>query len=1717
MDNGQIPPVPSIPLKITTQDRNIPQYRQAKSAPSSPRRARRVPPVPSEDVPDLKVSLERLNTKKVSDSVNRNLRTATSASTISSVRGQNFTVGNISNGLIYLRPVVRPPHEKHILLHPTTPPNSAEERPGQLWENERTLPEVQRENRRENRHRPSSPPRTPPRQKHRHVDSSDFYMKTSPPVPTRSQHHRAYSFSTATGRSTPTAPDFEGYRVVIDRVETQRPKTAGPEPPFDGLHVKIPHYTLGSPHFSPHGTPFLHGSSSVLSSSLLLPSTKGELGSTSNSQITEFKWFSPGDERSKMSSSPIPLLPDRENSPFASPPPSMPSPIRQIPTPNAITPQIFDTLSFPPYSEHPSVVKYDARNKQILAATPPRIIAQITSATFLDYQLLSDFFLTYRLFMTPSDLVAYLITRLRWAIDRHDDIGRVVRVRTFVAIRHWLLNYFGDDFVPSLSLRQKFVSALNELAVSVIGVGSESDLKIIGELKKCWRRTCALYWDDHKLSQDLSTSINMEIFPGGPPGLRSEEVPEPAPEEAYPFRPSTSLHLPRVPLEFGSSGSLDGIGTDPTLWQFSDTKPLNKKKSAKQLAEKFLHKASSDASIHSTSKAPKKAIPTSFPPHAAKTSPNATSSLLTQIPTGSTRPKSNAHKRSGSFSDALRDHRQPLPLQNSLARSTHILMAFPYAGSSLVRGTLLPPTPANVEVIAPSTPVPDGNIYLSSGTSLSSSSSGVHEQYDSPHHHNKLGLGGPGMKKFLDGLKKALIGKAPNGYGHNHGGIYSPVPISKQGSGSNISESDSMARYLDENYIRHSLSAGSRIDGRSRAASVGDGRLARVDLLGAGVVDAFQRVCREEGISDDMSSENHGPIQNRSYKSRPPLRRATIDTAIGESVQSDYDEMSTVGDYALTPQTRRRGNTLRTGGLRPTVLTPMGERGETPIPPCADDNSNNSVQVIITSDGLSSPAALSSSTVGSGTSSEHGQAKETPKASILPMFADDNLFGRRSEHSYMSSHLQPRSRRHSESSHVSNYEDFSDTSSLAGKPNDDDDLQPQNNRLLRRMPGGLLRKAETVADLEIPIRPKSVGTFSTFSQSASIYSFNAPPQPNTTSFGNAPSDTRTQKLAAGVVSLGAVAKGGGVHFLPEEDEQKPTAPDTPTTAKELFEQGVMKLAALLDTESDDGGIEVALMKLEGRYDRRASKAMDVSSRPTSDAKPLDGHRSTTHVSEHLSDTSEYERPTTIVGTRKSFVGDKSLHQPENKPDGEDHGNAQHLRLKRRHKGVVDQVPLETPSALNSDNNSFGFPLGEEAADEIKPIITQFRFPGPKSQAQDGKPHPPRKSSMLKPKQSKEEHTRRISFDESDNDSELSSEISFEMVSHNHSHNRSASFKFPRPTVIGELGISSHPLRHPPSPPLTLEQALGINPDGTTGFYSQRLGTPDHTWKGYRKSPLGENNPRQRNMTRDSIPVLQSPSIHLPFILAYDSQLLAKQFTLIEKDALNEIDWKELVELRWKQTSTSVRDWVEFLKSRNVRGVEVIIARFNLMWKWAMSEIVMTRDIDERARTIVKLIHIAAHARKLQNFATMYQITAALLTSNIARLRRTWKLVSGPDMETFKQLEALIQPVRNFHNLRAEMDKVTGETGCIPFVGLFTHDLIYNAQRPSHLPGGPDGELLVNFEKHRMTASIIKRLLRLTEASHKYDFKPVDGVCERCLWIASLTDDEIKGLSMNLEL
>ena len=102
----------------------------------------------------------------------------------------------------------------------------------------------------------------------------------------------------------------------------------------------------------------------------------------------------------------------------------------------------------------------------LLAATIERWIAQLTSE--LNYDELLVFFMTYRSYIGPVDLCHLLICRFHWAlgqhISQHDEmVRRIVRVRTFVAMRYWLLTFFEVDFIPNRELRLLLAGWLNAL------------------------------------------------------------------------------------------------------------------------------------------------------------------------------------------------------------------------------------------------------------------------------------------------------------------------------------------------------------------------------------------------------------------------------------------------------------------------------------------------------------------------------------------------------------------------------------------------------------------------------------------------------------------------------------------------------------------------------------------------------------------------------------------------------------------------------------------------------------------------------------------------------------------------------------------------------------------------------------------------------------------------------------------------------------------------------------------------------------------------------------------------------------------------------------------------------------------------------------------------------------------------------------------------------
>ncbi|CAJ2503372.1 Uu.00g107660.m01.CDS01 [Anthostomella pinea] len=70
-----------------------------------------------------------------------------------------------------------------------------------------------------------------------------------------------------------------------------------------------------------------------------------------------------------------------------------------------------------------------------------------------------------------------------------------------------------------------------------------------------------------------------------------------------------------------------------------------------------------------------------------------------------------------------------------------------------------------------------------------------------------------------------------------------------------------------------------------------------------------------------------------------------------------------------------------------------------------------------------------------------------------------------------------------------------------------------------------------------------------------------------------------------------------------------------------------------------------------------------------------------------------------------------------------------------------------------------------------------------------------------------------------------------------------------------------------------------------------------------------------------------------------------------------------------------------LDTNDSTGIDIVVARFHLVVKWVVSEMMLTDAPSERARCITKFIHIATDCHRLRNYAPIYQITLASLSAD----------------------------------------------------------------------------------------------------------------------------------------
>ena len=1379
--------------------------------------------------------------------------------------------------------------------------------------------------------------------------------------------------------------DPGAYKVVIKHGIAQ------PDPREDprsgALDVQIPHYRLGTPRFSTRGTPFLNStiySRNSAATDLDLP----------NPPTQEFESFRP-----LPTDPPILTHPDNLHNKALPPTPvSKGVPIRMPITTIApvfhqarepIGPAIYDAIAARP--DDPAIVRYAMSNREISAASPARLITQITSKNFLDYELLSDFFLTVRAYLSTNDLLEYLLARFQWAIDRLDDDGRVIRVRAFAAIRHWILNYFSYDFLMDRALRVKFCDRLNLLTRHVRAGGHEaSDLKLIIDLKKCWNGRCNTFWDH--TSDEAEVRVEVDIKPGGVIGSRDSQLTHPNDPWVH-LQTSSSQQMEQeksVALSNWVDSVIEAEVEEKTKKerQNSGTSPISP---GSQLSEQSSIPANSCSvptrNFKAFAHAARNPGPHPMPINIPSSMPMAVRRACPPAPSSQSKEKMRGkgdHQRSGSLSDALRDKRTSLgAIQEGKATEPAVTSTF---SGNLIRGAVFPP----------GSPFIDNLTEQGSGSSMKNNKS----QYQNVP-QEKMGERpmSPGVKNLLGNLRRAWSRQqGPASPASSTPSLIPPAPfvLEAKYSGLPMHIAYKIEGFGDQHHQLEALK-----------------KNARIDLLCADVTDMFERA-----LPPDGKAVSAKPSNSRMTQATEPDRHSPDSW---QHIPSPREKLS-------------RNHSEFTSGSRSIVIVD-DTSSEPPVPniPATYSkpvSSYNPSEVAVTIGEITEPVPAFPRQY------NHVEG-DTPSSHLLPDFTHPQP-GPNSSPATHSSKQRPqvaptKSYRSDRSNSVS-LRKYASYQSGIGRQSFDTTRgsvirSPEKpmpaGKGLKRRPGGDLRANENVHDMEIRHRRGSTGSIATFTESLHD------------------SAVMLRRVPAAVPkppSAGTLGRASTPVVRRSISLVNPR-----TSHKELrrsFELAVAQFARIPDDERGD--LETTLMKLEGKFSKSPTTSSDGPSSqgsatrrpPQAQSKPRKAEKGGNAGKDALTTpTATTSKPLPNNASDKAIpslyrASEESYNPVPLAERGAAKGQAQPSEVisdGSNQSNVTIPQPLFSPKPSKHDGSST---LSDRTSELGSTKIRRGRF-------RSSIPTMTTDSFLLDEDEFLSDMSSDLSSDDYDDDSDTNSVLEDAFGS-------SAQVMHPPPPAAQSPAApqkTSLNSGYLPSPPMTTENDVSISSDVRRQQDERKPPTPEPS----PVSRMTEASTRSRAPTEVDNCVLKPfanklhrfpPRRHLPFILRFDDDVLAQQFTLIERDALIEINWQDLIDLRWQTQPSAAQNWVEYLRFAEANGIDLTIARSNLVVKWALSEIVLTYNVEERALTIMKLIRVAQHARRYHNYATLLQLTLALTSMDCTRLKKTWSHVPEAERSAMKEMESLVSPIRNFYNLRAELDKADIDDGCIPVVGTF---------------------------------------------------------------------------------
>lgn len=200
-------------------------------------------------------------------------------------------------------------------------------------------------------------------------------------------------------------------------------------------------------------------------------------------------------------------------------------------------------------------------------------------------------------------------------------------------------------------------------------------------------------------------------------------------------------------------------------------------------------------------------------------------------------------------------------------------------------------------------------------------------------------------------------------------------------------------------------------------------------------------------------------------------------------------------------------------------------------------------------------------------------------------------------------------------------------------------------------------------------------------------------------------------------------------------------------------------------------------------------------------------------------------------------------------------------------------------------------------------------------------------------------------------------------------------------------------------------------------------------------------------------------------------------------------------------------WSKSTKAINAPNITNSIKLFNRLGHWYATEIVRRRNQKKRLHALQLGIDIAMELFKLNNFNSCMSIYAALSSTAVQRLKKTWANVTPESKAKYTSLQQALQHSKNYKPLRRLF--AFSSPPVIPYLGLYLQDLTFIEEMPTRLEGNK-----INFFKSQKVYTTISEVLRYQK--DRYSFSPNEKVMRYFLSVPEMNETELYQESLAVE-